>query len=150
MSASTANLPPEKNRNYEIGAKWDFRQGRLSLNRSAFRTEKLNAREPDPTNSLLNVLAGVQKVDGITVNVNGRLTNRWNMLAGYTYLNARLSASSAFPAAIGAQLANVPANTFNFWTNYRLPWRTQIGAGGNFVDSRTASSTVPLDPPPGY
>ena len=64
LSASTANLPPEKNRTYELGSKWDLNGGRLSLARRLFRTEKLNAREPDPTNPLLNVLAGTQRVDG--------------------------------------------------------------------------------------
>jgi catecholate siderophore receptor len=149
LSASTANLPPEKNRNYEIGAKWDLRQSRLSLNTALFRTEKLNAREADPTNTLLNVLAGKQRVAGVTVNINGRLTSRWNMLAGYTYLDAKLVQSQFFPASVGAQLANVPAHTFNFWTNYRLPWRTQLSAGGNYVASRTASTTAPLDPTTG-
>ena len=149
LSATTADLPPEKNRNYELGAKWDTRQGRLSLRTALFRTEKLNAREPDPTNSLLNVLAGKQRVDGVSADVNSRLTNRWNMLAGYAFLNAKLVQSNAYPAAVGARLANVPRHTFNFWSNYRLPWRSQIGAGGNFVGSRTASSTAPLDPTTG-
>ena len=40
----------------------------------------------------------------------------------------------------------MPANTFNFWTNYHFPRRWDTGFGGNFVSSRTASSTVPLDP----
>ena len=52
----------------------------------------------------------------------------------------------AFPLAIGAQLANVPKNTFNLWTTYQMPWRLTVGGGTQFVDSRTASSTVPLDP----
>ena len=29
LSASTANLPPEKNRTYEFGTKWDFPHNRL-------------------------------------------------------------------------------------------------------------------------
>jgi catecholate siderophore receptor len=40
----------------------------------------------------------------------------------------------------------VPENLFNLWTEYRLPRGFEVGAGGNFVDSRTASSTAPLDP----
>lgn len=146
LSASIANLTPESNRNYEAGTKWELRQGRLSIRSAVFRTDKLNAREPDPNNSALNVLAGRQRAQGVTVEMNGQLNRRWSMLAGYTHLDAKLIASSFYPAAVGASLANVPANTFNFWSNYRLPKRWQIGAGGNYVASRTASSTVPLDP----
>ena len=39
-----------------------------------------------------------------------------------------------------------PREYLQFWNNYRLPWRLETGVGGNFVSSRTASSTVPLDP----
>ena len=38
------------------------------------------------------------------------------------------------------------ADTFNLWTEYNLPKRWEVGAGGNFVASRTASSTAPFDP----
>src|SRR6185369_13753420 len=56
LSATTANLEPEKNQTYEVGSKWDLFSKKLSLRGALFRTEKLNAREPDPLNPLLNVL----------------------------------------------------------------------------------------------
>ena len=36
-----------------------------------FQTDKLNAREPDPNNPLLNVLAGTQRVNGVQLEVDG-------------------------------------------------------------------------------
>src|SRR5581483_9617193 len=146
LSASTANLPPEKNQTYEFGTKWDFPQRRLSLEAAVFRTAKLNAREPDPENPTLNVLAGTQRVNGAQLQVRARLTSRWDLLAGYANLDGRLVSSQYYPSAIGAQLANVPRNTGNFWSTFRLPWRFELGAGGNYVSSRTARSTAPLDP----
>jgi len=71
------------------------------------------------------------------------------VLSSYAYLDGKLTESQFFPAAVGAQLANVPKNTFNLWTTYRAPWRFTVGGGSQFVDSRTASSTVPLDPTTG-
>src|SRR5262249_39697123 len=97
----------------------------------------------------LNVLAGNQRADGATVEMNGQITRRWSMLAGYTHLDAKVVSSNYYPASVGAQLANVPANTFNFWSNFRLPQRWSGGFGGNYVASRTASSTAPLDPTTG-
>ncbi len=149
LSASTASLPPEKNRTYELGSKWDFLRGRLSLRAAAFQTEKLNAREPDPLNSLLNVLAGTQRVRGTQIEVRTRLTSRWDLLASYANLDAKVVSSQFYPAAVGAVLANVPRNTLNFWSTFRLPWHWESGLGGNFVSSRTASSTAPLDPTTG-
>jgi catecholate siderophore receptor len=129
-----------------VGSKWDFPHNRLSLRTALFQTEKLNAREPDPTNPLLNVLAGTQRVKGAQVDVRARLTSRWDLLSSYAYLDGRLVSSNYYPAAIGAQLANVPRNTFNFWSTYRLPGTWDTGLGANYVSSRTASSTAPFDP----
>ncbi len=149
LSASNANLPPEKNTSYELGTKWDLSRGNLSLRSALFRTEKTNAREPDPNNPVLNVLAGDQRVNGVQVEARGHLTSRWEILAGYAYLDARLVDSKFYPAAVGARLANVPENTFNFWNSYRLPWNWEAGLGANYVSSRAASSTVPFDPATG-
>jgi catecholate siderophore receptor len=149
LSASTADLPPEKNKTYEFGSKWDFSSGRLSLRTALFRTAKTNAREPDPDNPLLDVLAGDERVDGVEFEVRGRLTSRWDILSSYAYLDSEVVSSNYYPASVGALLANVPKDTFNLWTSYRLPGHWQAGAGGNFVSSRTASSTAPLDPTTG-
>jgi catecholate siderophore receptor len=147
LASNTADLPPEKNLSYEAGTKWDLLSSRLSLRAAVFRTEKTNAREPDPNNPAFNVLAGKQRVDGVEWQATGRITDRWQLMAGYAYLHGRVTASQYYPQAVGAQLANVPANSFNFWNSYEFPWRhISLGAGGQFVDSRTASSTAPLDP----
>jgi catecholate siderophore receptor len=146
LSASNANLPPEKNRTFEVGTKWDFPARRLSVEGAVFRTEKLHAREPDPDNPLLNVLSGEQRVNGIQLSVTGRITDRWQGLSSYAYLDGKLASSQFYPQAVGAQLANVPRNTFNLWTTFALPWKLTAGAGTQFVDSRAASTTAPTDP----
>ena len=40
-------------------------------------------------------------------------------------------------------MANVPKQTFNIWLNRALALRFTGGLGGNYVASRTASSTIP-------
>ena len=146
LSASTASLPPEKNKTYEFGTKWNLPNNRFSLRAAAFQTTKLNAREPSPTNSLLNVLAGTQRVNGGQIEIHSRLTSRWDLLTGYALLDAKLIDSVYYPAAVGARLANVPRNTFNFWSTYRLPWQMETGLGASYASSRTASTTAPFDP----
>jgi catecholate siderophore receptor len=145
----TANLAPEFNRSYEVGTKWDLNNARFSLRADLFRTTKDNAREASPTNSLLYVLAGTQRVDGAELVLNGRVSNRWQVLSSYTYMHSEVVKSQYYPAAVGYRLANVPSNLFNLWTTYQPMQRLTIGGGGNYVDSRTASSTVPLDPTTG-
>src|SRR5262249_44784842 len=97
-------------------------------------------------NSLLNVLSGNQRVDGVQFQAQGRLTSRWEILSGFAWLDSKVVSSKAYPASIGYPLANVPKYTFNLWSEYRLPKRWEVGAGTNYVSRRTASSTAPFDP----
>ncbi len=110
-----------------------------------FRTEKQNARETDPNNPANVVLSGNQRADGVQLEFRGHLTRRWELQSSYAYLNARVISSQFYPVSVGARLANVPANTYTFWSTYRFPKRWLGGFGGNFVGPRTASSTAPFD-----
>ncbi|MEI9972236.1 MAG: TonB-dependent receptor [Ignavibacteriota bacterium] len=82
----------------------------------------------------------------VQLEARARLTSRWDLMASYANLDSRVISSSYYPASIGAQLANVPRNALNFWSTFHLPGHWQAGFGGNFLSSRTASSTAPFDP----
>ena len=72
LSAATANLPPEKNRTYEFGTKWDVLQQPVIASAPRFsEPTKPTRANPIPTNPLLNVLAGNQRVNGVQVQVTG-------------------------------------------------------------------------------
>ncbi len=146
LSVSSSLLPPEENETYEFGAKWSFLRDRLMTEAALFRTEKDNARETDPTNSNNIVLAGNQRVRGLQFSVVGRLPQGMDLVAGYAYLDSAVLYSKFFPTSVGYQLANVPKQTFNTFLTHSLPWQLKAGLGGNYVASRTASSTVPYVP----
>ena len=59
----------------------------------------------------------------------GPLDQPLEMLSSYAYLDGKVVSSNYYPDAIGAPLANVPRNTFNFWSTYRLPWRVETAWG---------------------
>jgi catecholate siderophore receptor len=146
LSVSTSLLPPEENETYEVGAKYSLLNERLLLDGAWFRTEKDNARETDPTNSNNIVLSGNQLVRGVQFSAVGRLPQGTDLVLGYAYLDSAVISSKLFPTSIGYQLANVPKQTFNFFLTHRLLARVTGGVGGNYVASRTASSTVPYMP----
>jgi catecholate siderophore receptor len=145
LSTANVNLDPEQNRTYEVGTKWDFPEG-LSVRVAGFITEKLNAREPDPNDPSVNVLAGRQRVDGFEVEASGRILEGWRANVAYAFLSSELVESQAFPLAVGSRLANVPQSTLRIWNVFDLPWEVELGAGVNYVGSRTASTTAPNDP----
>ncbi len=140
------NVAPEENQSYEAGAKWGFLNDRLLAEGSWFRTEKDNAHETSPTNSNEIVAAGNQLVKGVQFSAVGRLPQGMDLVLGYAYLDSSVLYSQFFPTAVGYPLANVPKQTFNVFATHRLPWLLNGGVGGNYVGSRTASSTVPYVP----
>ena len=144
LTVATQDAPPEESRTFELGTKWDLFARKLSLRAAGFVTDKTNARET--VNATTVVLSGSQRVSGVQIQANGYITSRWEVLASYAYLNSEVTKSVVFPLSVGAQLANVPRNTFSTWNTFDLPWHLSVGGGADFVDSRTASSTTPLDP----
>ena len=146
LSVLQSVLPPEENETYEVGAKYSLLRERLKVEGAWFRTEKDNARETDPTNSNNIQLSGNQAVKGIQTSAVGRLAGGTDLVVGYAYLSSHVLSSLLFPSSVGYQLANVPKQTFNAFLTHNLPFRLNAGLGGNYVASRTASSSVPYVP----
>jgi catecholate siderophore receptor len=149
FSLNNANLEPEKNRNYELGSKWSVLQGQLDLSGAIFRAEKTNARVPNPENILVNVLAGSQRVDGAEARVSGRVTSDWQLIAGYTYLDSKVTKTAPGAAPPGAPLMNTPKHAFSFWSVYELN-RFELGGGAHFVGSQYTQNAPPIKTVPAY
>ena len=150
FSLNNANLDPEKNKTFELGTKWDLLQEKLILSGALFRLEKDNARVPDPTNPVLNILAGSQQVDGAEVRAEGNLTSNWQILGGYTYLDSKVTETAKGAAPVGAPLMNTPKHAFTTWTTYRLGERLEFGGGGRFVSSQYTQNVPPIKTVPGF
>jgi catecholate siderophore receptor len=141
LSVATASVAPEKTTTHEIGAKWNVFDQRLSLTGSIYQITKANARETDPNNPTLDILAGNYRVRGFQFGVAGYVTERWEVFGGYAF-NDGVVVSSPNPAEVGHAIPNAPKNTFTMFTSYRLPWNNlELGGGINYVSSRTAAST---------
>ncbi|MCB1694280.1 MAG: TonB-dependent siderophore receptor, partial [Pseudomonadales bacterium] len=136
-----ADLDPEENTTLELGTKWQLVDRRLFFSAAVFRTEKVNARtqDPDDPNDLL-VLDGRQRVDGIEISLAGSITERLSIFTGYTFLDSAVTESKD-ASEVGRQLANTPANSFNWWSKYRMNDRLELGFGAQYVDDRFNSTS---------
>lgn len=136
LAANNSDLDPEKNRNYEIGTKWDFFGDDLSLTAALFRTEKTNARIDDPDGATTQVLDGEQRVNGLELTYTGKLTRNWKVYGGYTYMESEVI-KTTLAADEGNHMPSTPRNNFTLWSTYDLvPEKLTIGAGATFVDSQ--------------
>ena len=150
FNISNADLEPEKNRNLEFGTKWEFFGDRMLLTGAVFRAEKTNARVPDPTNAALNVLGGDFRVDGVELNAIGRITEDWQIQAGYAYLDGQVVKSAKGGPPVGAPLMNTPKHAATLWTTYALGGGFEIGGGGRYVSSQFTQNVPPDKTVPGF
>ncbi|WP_343584735.1 TonB-dependent siderophore receptor [Herbaspirillum sp.] len=162
LAASNADLAPENTRNTEVGAKYDFWDNRASATVSVFRLERDNIKTTDPTTNRV-VPVGKQRTDGIELTFNADLKQGWKVMAGYAYLNAKITDSIAtdgsvnFPGTNTQQVVTVqgkratltPMHSLNFWLTKDLGSGFTVGSGANAVGARAANpgNTVIL---PGY
>jgi catecholate siderophore receptor len=137
LNVRTANLAPVIAKSFEFGAKLDWLNGKLSTTAALFRTQIDNAQITDPDHPTQIVLAGNERVNGLELGVTGRLTAKWEITAGYTFLDGKTIASSV-AANVGKQLANTARNAVNLWTEYEFSDHFELGIGGNYVGKRYA------------
>ena len=138
LSAATANLSPEKDRTFELGAKAQALDGRLALQAGVFQTEMINARVGDPTNPTApQILAGKERVRGFEADAMGYVTDELEITAGYTHLSS-VTLESTNAASVGAPLINTAPNAANTWLVYEFPSPWKVGAGFNYLDRRAA------------
>jgi len=147
---SNAFLAPEENETIEAGTKWNILNGQASLNAAVFRLEKTNARVPNATTPGFNSLDGVQRVDGFDFQLTGRLTQNWQLSAGYTYLDSKIVKSAEGGAPVGSPLINAPKHSVALFTEYRFDENWELGGGLNYQSSRLAQNVPPVKKVPGY
>ncbi len=148
LNATTANLPPETNNNYEIGAKLDFLDGRLSATGALFRLEKTNARVTDPTTNL-QIMGGQQRTDGFELGLAGEVLPAWEVSVTYAYLDGKILKSPAkaigqvsglLKSLEGMTSVNVPKHSGVAWTSYHLSENWELGGGVFYATDRYADN----------
>jgi catecholate siderophore receptor len=144
LAANNQALPPEKDRTFEIGGKAQVWDGLLSLTAAVFTTEKTNARITDPLQPALQTLAGTEKVNGFEFGAQGRLTEHWEIIAGYTYLDP--TAIGLVAAGVHGPIPNTAHNQANLWTTYDFDGGFKIGGGLNYVGMRRAGTDLLIVP----
>jgi catecholate siderophore receptor len=128
------NVKPQQSTNYEIGSKWDFANGRISLNTAVFHTVNENVIftvDATAVPPIYNQDDG-QRVNGISLGAVGRITDRWDLLANFGYLDTALRSQN--PANDGKRLTLTPEWSGSVWTTYRLPKGFTFGGGLRATD----------------
>lgn len=133
----TRPLPPETNRAYELGAKWDLLRT-LSLDAALFQITQFNSRSQNADNTY--TANGTVRVNGARLGVSGKLTSKWQVFGGWTYLDGEIVDAIA-PGTQGKVPSNTPRNTATIWTTYEVLPHIEAGGGAVYMSSRYVNNT---------
>ena len=135
-SLKDANTPAEKSRNFELGTKLDLFNQRLSINASAFYTEKYNERNTDPdTAATQQLLSGKRHAKGVDIDLAGQITPKWEAYLSYTWIPvARIDQSNVTTGNAqqqGDRPGLTPKHSVSLWTTYQVAPNWRVGGGLN-------------------
>ena len=137
-TGATQPLPPEQNRAYELGGKWDLADGRVSLNAAAFQITKYDARDQGADGTY--TATGTVRVNGARLGASGELVKHWKVFAGYAFLDAKIVDGIAVGTQ-GMVPLNTPRHSASLWTTYEVAPHWEIGGGTTYLSSRYLNNT---------
>lgn len=137
IDASGKPLDPEVDKNYEMGWKGEFLNGRLNANVAVYLVQRDNfaeeTTEPAPNGGNAYKAVDGAETKGVDLELSGEVLPGWNVFAGYSH-------SRTEDAAGNRLTTQLPMDTFRFWNTYRLPgdWeRLTVGGGVNWNSKST-------------
>ncbi|PJK11319.1 TonB-dependent siderophore receptor [Lysobacteraceae bacterium NML08-0793] len=137
--AQIRDVAPEKSRSMELGSKWDFNDGKLSLAAAVFETKKTDARSTDPITGEVT-LNGNNRVRGVELSANGAITEHWHIWAGYTWMDPEVthyrSGNSVYD---GMQMKFIAKQSGTLWSTFEVLPGFTIGAGATYMGQRFAN-----------
>ncbi|WP_218509451.1 TonB-dependent siderophore receptor [Variovorax sp. dw_308] len=145
-TGGTQPLPPQENKSYEAGGKWDLNDGKVSLSAAAFQITQTNARSQN--NDGTYTATGTVRVNGARAGVAGRVTDKLQLFGAWTYLDGTIIDGIA-PGTQGKTPANTPKNAASLWTTYAFTPEWEAGLGATASSKRYANNTD-LVQVPGY
>lgn len=116
LTVSKDIIAPRQGKQYEIGAKAEWLDGKLNGQLALFRINDENRAIADPTYPEFYVAAGKARSEGVDVELTGQLLPTWDISAGYTYTQTKYVAD---PKNKGLAFApNTPRHSFKLWSRH--------------------------------
>lgn len=139
IAPTDQSLAPEKNSSVELGAKLNISNGAATLSGALFATHVTNVRNSDPDDPSVQDAPFDQRVKGLELSIDGHLTEIWELTAGYTHLDDKITSSSD-PLSVGKLAPNTPHDACNLWSSVELSAAWELGGGLTAVSHRFADA----------
>jgi len=151
-TAGGGALDAESSRLFEAGTKAEFFDGSLLASLAFFQIDKTNVALGDPANPLFSINGGSERSRGLEFDLNGRITDGWNVSLNYAYIDARIR-SSPVAGLSSSRRYGVPENSGAIFTTYEIQEGALKGlgfGGGVFMSDRVNNAPGNTGTLPGY
>jgi iron complex outermembrane receptor protein len=110
ISIDNLAFPAEESRSYEIGAKLETADGKISGTLAAYKIEKENVLATNPVDVNFYISAGEVASKGVELDVAGEIVKDLRFSLAYAYTDARVTRGDN-TIKTGSQFPNVPKNS---------------------------------------
>ena len=124
INGDNDRLAPNVFTNLEAGVKWDFHPG-LSFTTALFQIEQESPVVSDTNAESFDIIKST--IDGFEAQLQGQVTERWFVSAGYSYLDGEQAGSDLRPREL-------PQHMFSLWNNYQVTDQFGLGLGMTYQD----------------
>lgn len=135
VSSTGQPLEVEMADSYEIGARFRPAGSNSLISVGLFDITKTNAQQAVPGFPGMFDQVGEVNSRGVEVEANYNFDNGFSILAGYTYIDAKITKNTTNQ---GNRLARVPEHAATIWANYEVPkWEgLRLGVGARYTGER--------------
>jgi TonB-dependent siderophore receptor len=138
ISVSGAVLPPRVGSQREVGVKAALLDGKLNAHLALFEINDVNRTLSDPANPTFSIPAGEVESKGFEAEVSGKLTQNWDITAGYAFTSTRYledtTTNEGLPFA-----PTTPNHSYTLWTRYNFDEGAlsgfSLGSGAKIVST---------------
>ncbi|RQO82847.1 TonB-dependent siderophore receptor [Acidovorax sp. FJL06] len=124
---------PSEGKQFEVGWKQEWADKRLMTTVSAFDLTLTNAPANDPAHPGYSVLTARQRIKGVELELQGRITPGWTVTAQASFHDPKVLADTTAGSNVGNRVALATRRTASLWTQYRLPQLPGLWVGGGLV-----------------
>lgn len=144
-------LEPKTGKNLEFGIKGEVMSGRAATQLAVYWIQRDNEAVLDPSYTAQNsggmrccyVAQGTVKSRGLDFEINGRLTDRWTLFAGYTFNQNEYG--GGYDENGSTYMPQTPRHLLKLWTTYGFDGALKglkIGGGATVQSETYVSGTV--------
>ncbi|MFI8615739.1 TonB-dependent siderophore receptor [Acidovorax sp. NPDC077693] len=150
---SGKSFAPDKGLQYEAGVRYQPEGRDTSVSAAVYQLKRKNVLTPDPVEPGFSVQTGEVVSRGLEIEAHTRLGQAVQLMAAYTYTDARVARSNV-PGEAGGRFFASPYHVASLWADYRLgnwglPGWT-LGAGVRYVSAKPGSAASASTGVPGY